>query len=174
MPSPYRPATGSTWAGAALGVWLAAGAALATPGLAGGCAGSASSAAGSDAARRPRVVLRSGRIDTIHPVNFEFNSARLKPDAEPLLDEVAEAIKAALKLVGRVRIEGHTDELGSRQYNIELSKKRADVVRSYLVRRGVDGARVETVGFGQEKPMADNRTESGRAQNRRVEFILVK
>jgi outer membrane protein OmpA-like peptidoglycan-associated protein len=174
MPSPYRPATRSSWAGATLAVWLAAAAPLAATGLWGGCAGRATTAAGTDAARRPRVVLRSGRIDTIHPVNFVFNSARLTPDSEPLLDEVAEAVKAALKLVARVRIEGYTDELGSKQYNLELSKKRAEVVRSYLVRRGVDGTKVETIGFGQQKPMGDNRTESGRAQNRRVEFILVK
>jgi outer membrane protein OmpA-like peptidoglycan-associated protein len=143
------------------------------PLLLGGCAGRAS-ATSSDALRGKRVVVRSGRIDTIHPVNFDLNSARLSSDSEPLLDEVAEAIKAALKLSRKVRIEGHTDELGTRQYNLDLSRKRAEVVKTYLIGRGVPGANLEAVGHGEGKPMADNSTETGRAQNRRVEFILVK
>ena len=67
---------------------------------------------------------------------------------------------------------GHTDSTGSEQYNLDLSRRRADSVSNYLVSRGVARARIETIGYGEQYPVADNTTESGRAQNRRVEIRI--
>jgi OmpA-OmpF porin, OOP family len=73
-----------------------------------------------------------------------------------------------LKLV----IEGHTDSVGKAAYNLDLSKKRAESVKTYLVQKGgIDGARLTTQGFGDTKPIAKNDTDVGRAQNRRVELV---
>ena len=72
-----------------------------------------------------------------------------------------------------VRVEGHTDSQGKDAYNKDLSQRRAEAVKAYLVDQGLDGARLDPVGFGEEKPIRDNRTKAGRAANRRVEFILV-
>jgi outer membrane protein OmpA-like peptidoglycan-associated protein len=71
-----------------------------------------------------------------------------------------------------VRIEGHTDSVGDAAANQELSQRRAAAVRDALLARGVDAARVEAVGFGASHPIADNRTESGRQKNRRIEIVL--
>jgi len=71
-----------------------------------------------------------------------------------------------------VRIEGHTDSRGSRRYNLRLSQHRDSSVRRYLIRRGVAASRMVAKGYGEEVPIADNRTKAGRAQNRRVEFVI--
>ena len=72
-----------------------------------------------------------------------------------------------------MRVEGHTDSRGSDAYNLTLSQKRAESVRNYLISRGVSPDRMEPRGFGESQPIADNRTEQGRSQNRRVEFIII-
>ena len=73
-----------------------------------------------------------------------------------------------------MRIEGHTDNRGKPQYNLELSKRRAAAVLRYLSEHGVEAARLESEGYGLDKPIADNNTEQGRAANRRVEFVVVE
>jgi outer membrane protein OmpA-like peptidoglycan-associated protein len=70
-------------------------------------------------------------------------------------------------------IEGHTDAQGQAERNLDLSQRRANSVKTWLVAHGVDDARLDAKGFGQTKPIADNRTSQGRAQNRRVEFVIV-
>src|SRR5262249_39855374 len=82
--------------------------------------------------RGPLVTLKPGHIETATAVTFEYKSERLRPEALPLLDEVAVTILKAPQ-VKRVRIEGHTDEVGGREYNIDLSRRRAEVVKRYLV-----------------------------------------
>ena len=72
----------------------------------------------------------------------------------------------------RVRVEGHTDSRGGDSFNLRLSQSRSESVRAYLIRRGVSPDRMEARGFGETVPIADNRTDAGRAQNRRVEFII--
>lgn len=71
----------------------------------------------------------------------------------------------------RITVEGHTDNVGNAAANKELSRKRADSVRAWLVSQGIDASRIETAGFGDSKPAADNTTAEGRQQNRRVELV---
>lgn len=101
-------------------------------------------------------------------VNFEFDSAKLTRQAEYELDDVAEKLVNNPKV--RVRIEGHTDSVGSAQYNKDLSQRRAESVASYLQSSGVQQNRTKSVGFGEERPVATNDTDAGRAENRRVEL----
>ena len=88
----------------------------------------------------------------------------------PLLDEVALALKDNPTI--KVRIEGHTDSQGTDKFNLKLSNNRAASVRKYLIGKGIEGSRMESKGFGERVPIADNRTNDGRAQNRRVEFFI--
>ncbi|OLO03421.1 MULTISPECIES: OmpA family protein [Salinicola] len=104
----------------------------------------------------------------LRDVNFEFDSAKLTPSAESILDGVSEKLMANDQL--RIRLEGHTDSVGPAAYNKELSQRRADSVKSYLVSKGFSGANITTIGYGEEQPVASNDTAEGRAQNRRVEL----
>lgn len=89
-----------------------------------------------------------------------------------LLDQVANVLKAHPEITS-VQIEGHTDNQGKPDYNKDLSQRRADAVRTYLVKKGVDADRITAIGFGQEKPVAENTTKAGKAKNRRVEFKII-
>ncbi|SDN13407.1 OmpA family protein [Vreelandella arcis] len=104
----------------------------------------------------------------LQEVNFEFDSAQLTSEARNVLNGVAERLVNNPGV--RVRIEGHTDSVGSNQYNMDLSQARAESVTSYLASRGVDANRMMAEGFGEEQPIATNDTEAGRAENRRVEL----
>ncbi len=104
-------------------------------------------------------------------VNFEYNSSRLTPRARGILDEVAEELKNYPSV--RVQVEAHTDSKGSSQYNLWLSKARAQSVIDYLVSRGISSRRLIPIGFGETKPIASNATAQGRALNRRVEFKVL-
>ena len=73
----------------------------------------------------------------------------------------------------RIRITGHTDNTASREYNLRLSKGRAEAVKQEMVKRGIEPERIETDGKGMDEPVADNSTEEGRQQNRRVEFVVL-
>lgn len=101
-------------------------------------------------------------------VTFEFDSAKLTSEAENRLDNVVNALKSSPDL--DVRVEGHTDSVGSADYNRELSQQRADSVKRYLVDHGIAASRLTTRGFGESEPVATNDTEAGRAKNRRVEL----
>lgn len=105
-------------------------------------------------------------------ITFETNSAKITKESKPALDKTVETLKANPKY--DVTIEGHTDDRGSREHNLALSQKRADAVADYLVDHGVARDRVHTKGIGPDKPVADNGTDEGRAQNRRIEFKLRK
>jgi OOP family OmpA-OmpF porin len=99
--------------------------------------------------------------------HFAFNSAELAPSAKTELSDTVDSLKTDPAL--RVRIDGHTDSVGSAAYNVQLSKRRADSVKRYLVSQGIAADRIETQGLGLTKPIADNATAEGRAKNRRVE-----
>ncbi len=103
----------------------------------------------------------------LRDVNFEFDSAKLTSNAEQTLNDVAEKLNSNEQV--RVRLEGHTDSVGSASYNKKLSQRRADSVRDYLASQGVSSDRMESLGFGQERPVASNDTAEGRAENRRTE-----
>lgn len=101
-------------------------------------------------------------------VNFANNSAQLTSESTVILDDVA----ATLVKRGDIRAEvaGHTDDRGAADYNRSLSQRRAESVRSYLVSKGVDASRLTARGYGEDSPIADNKTSAGRAENRRVEL----
>ncbi|WP_136254483.1 OmpA family protein [Onishia niordana] len=104
----------------------------------------------------------------LEDVNFEFDSAKLTMGAESILADVAE--KLAANPEARVRLEGHTDSVGSDSYNKELSQERANSVKAFLASEGIDTSRMNAIGYGEEQPIATNDTEAGRAENRRVEL----
>ena len=127
-------------------------------------------------ARKPttrNVVLRARVIELKRKVHFADGKARLMPDSEPLLEEVA-AVMAAHPEIKKIRIEGHTDDRGERALNLRLSEDRAKSVQSFLVSRGVAAGRLSAKGYGPDKPVAPNLTERGRDRNRRVEFVIVE
>lgn len=104
----------------------------------------------------------------LNDVNFEFDSAELTSNARNILNGVAERLVNNPDV--RVSIEGHTDSRGSAEYNKDLSQRRAESVTTYLAQRGVDANRMRAVGYGEERPIASNENDQGRAQNRRVEL----
>jgi outer membrane protein OmpA-like peptidoglycan-associated protein len=103
-------------------------------------------------------------------IQFDVNSATISPESFDLLNNYARALQGGLA-DAKLQIVGHTDNKGRRIPNITLSKRRAAAVREYLSQRGVAAERLKIAGFGPDKPVADNDTYSGRAKNRRVEFI---
>jgi len=103
-------------------------------------------------------------------VTFAVDSAEISPSFRSTLDVIANSlIKYPNSLID---VLGHTDSTGSDSYNQQLSKRRADAVRNYLVQRGVSSARIETIGYGEQYPRASNDTAEGRALNRRVEIKI--
>lgn len=119
-------------------------------------------------------IQRDGNnINLIMPGNITFPSAGsdLKSDFYKVLDSVALVLIEYSKTT--IVIAGYTDSIGSDAYNLKLSQKRAESVTAYLKSKKVTAARFDTVGFGEKNPVADNKTENGRALNRRVEITLL-
>lgn len=119
-------------------------------------------------------VTRDGDVIKLNlpdAVTFDFNSAALKPQFYPALDQVAGTMADYNQTV--VEISGHTDSVGSDDYNQKLSEQRAASVSNYLVGKGLMRQRFEVVGMGERYPIASNDTDGGRAQNRRVEIRVV-
>jgi OmpA-OmpF porin, OOP family len=109
---------------------------------------------------------------TLQGVTFEFNSARLTPASRPVLDELAADLKRYPRL--KIEVQGHTDSVGADAYNLKLSGERANSVREYLLEQGVPSAQLTARGFGEAQPLEDNKTEEGRALNRRVVMNVVE
>ena len=107
----------------------------------------------------------------LEQVNFEFNSSALEFNARTLLDELALCLKGQPGM--QLEVSGHTDDVGSQEFNLKLSQRRAESVRGYLAERGVDEQRLVAEGYGEFQPIADNATEAGRELNRRVEVKVV-
>jgi len=105
-------------------------------------------------------------------IYFRTNSAEFTPKTYPVLDAIVVIMKKYP--AARFRIEGHTDSVGSAEYNLKLSQRRAEAVRNYLISKGISPDRLEAVGYGETRPIASNRTAAGRAKNRRVEIILIQ
>jgi outer membrane protein OmpA-like peptidoglycan-associated protein len=104
-------------------------------------------------------------------ITFPINSAEIQPQFRSTLDQVAQTMNAYPSTL--IDVYGHTDPSGGDQINIPLSQRRAESVANYLVARGVNRTRIATQGFGSSQPIADNSTEAGRSQNRRVEIRIV-
>lgn len=119
-----------------------------------------------------QVVIREGRLEILDKVYFATNSDRIQRRSFSLLDNVAQVINNHPEIT-LIRIEGHTDDRGDDNHNMDLSNRRAAKVLQYLVQRGeVDESRLRSRGFGETRPIESNDTREGRAANRRVEFNL--
>ena len=116
------------------------------------------------------VVVTETKIEIKQTVYFDTNRATIKPVSFALLNEVAQALSDNPKI--EVEVGGHTDSQGNDAFNLRLSQQRADSVRLYLMKRGIGSNRVVAKGYGENVAIADNRTAGGRAQNRRVEFVI--
>jgi OOP family OmpA-OmpF porin len=103
-------------------------------------------------------------------VLFDFDRYEIRPEAEPLLEEVVSILKQNSEI--KVEIQGHTCNIGSAAYNQKLSENRAQAVMDYLVRHGIPSYRLTAKGYGLTEPVASNETEEGRAKNRRVELSV--
>jgi len=114
-------------------------------------------------------ALNKNGFIALQGILFDTGKDTIKPESEPLLAEIVTLMKSNPGL--KISIEGHTDNVGQPKTNQQLSQKRADSVKKWLVKNGVEAGRLLTKGWGDTKPVADNRTEDGRAKNRRVELV---
>ncbi len=118
------------------------------------------------------VVITETQIEIKQKINFATNSDVIKGKKSfQILDIVAHILKANPSII--VEVQGHTDNKGKRDYNLDLSQRRAESVKAYLVEQGVDEWRLKPVGYGPDEPIASNATKKGREENRRVEFHIV-
>ena len=142
--------------------------AVPAPGTADGCPPRAVEPAPTPAPA-PAVVPTAPRKLMLDGVNFDNDSARLRPESITILDNAA----ATLKEWGEVKVEvaGYTDAASSIAYNLTLSQRRAEAVSAYLIKHGIAAERLTARGYGEAQPVADNKTAAGRAKNRRVELI---
>jgi outer membrane protein OmpA-like peptidoglycan-associated protein len=113
-----------------------------------------------------------GETMILDDVHFETDSASLDSAAIAGLNDLLEALQRDTTM--QIEIHGHTDEVASTAYNLDLSKRRAQAVVNYLVQSGIRPARLQAKGFGESQPIADNTTKEGRAENRRVELMVVQ
>lgn len=104
-------------------------------------------------------------------VHFDFDKATLRPEAKVILNEAAALLTTHERVV--VEVAGHTDGIGSDEYNQGLSERRANAVRDYLVERGINASRLTARGYGESRPVATNDTDEGRQENRRVELVVL-
>ena len=114
-------------------------------------------------------ALNKNGFVALHGILFDTGKDTLKPESEPLLAEVIKLLSDNSDL--KLSVEGHTDNQGNPKSNLALSQKRAESVKKYLTGKGVDAKRLSSKGWGDTKPVGDNRTEDGRTQNRRVELV---
>jgi outer membrane protein OmpA-like peptidoglycan-associated protein len=120
---------------------------------------------------RQLVIITSGKLIIKEKVFFATAKATILPRSFPLLNNVAQVLRDHPE-IQLVRVEGHTDSQGGREYNISLSQRRSNSVKDYLIHQGVDGIRLQAKGFGPDRPADSNKTDAGRSNNRRVEFVI--
>lgn len=121
-----------------------------------------------DANALAQEIRKSGHV-AVYGIQFETNQATIRPDSEATLTQIAKLLADDPKL--RLRIEGYTDNVGQAAANQALSGRRAEAVRAWLTAHGIAAARLASKGMGAANPVADNKTEEGRAKNRRVELV---
>ena len=122
--------------------------------------------------RVPLEKPRKGSTIQLRNVFFEFDRADLKPESELELMEVLRLLQAHPRW--KVEVQGHTDSIGPAEYNQQLSQRRAEAVRQFLIQRGVKAERISARGYGSSRPIASNTTEEGRALNRRTEIVFIE
>jgi OOP family OmpA-OmpF porin len=102
-------------------------------------------------------------------IHFDTGKSTIKPESEPIIEQIVQLLKDNGDL--KLSVEGHTDNVGDARSNLMLSEERAKSVVAALTKAGIQGSRLSAAGFGQDRPVADNRSEEGRAKNRRVELV---
>jgi outer membrane protein OmpA-like peptidoglycan-associated protein len=126
--------------------------------------------------KRPKnasVKVEGKEIKISKQIHFETDSAKILGDSNGLLEEIADVLQSHPG-IRKVEIQGHTDNTGTRDHNLQLSDARASSVKTWLVGAGVDGGRLVPKGYGQDRPLAPNVTAANRARNRRVQFIILE
>ena len=116
------------------------------------------------------LLPKGGKL-SLRGINFEFGKAVIKPESYPILNEAVELLQKSSRV--KVEIQGHTDSVGSDASNQKLSNKRANSVMKYLVQQGIDAWRLTARGYGESVPVASNKNDAGRAQNRRIDFLIL-
>lgn len=124
-------------------------------------------AADSAAAAAAGTEVRTALVAMIH---FDFDKSAIRPDDQSALDQKVSILQANSAV--RIKISGHCDERGSDEYNLALGNRRATAAKQYLVSHGIDASRIETVSYGEERPIATGHDEASWAQNRRDEFEI--
>jgi outer membrane protein OmpA-like peptidoglycan-associated protein len=119
-----------------------------------------------------KIIETDSGIQLLENIQFDTGRATIKPVSFPILDEVVEVLEARPSI--RMGVYGHTDSVGAHAMNMSLSKNRAAAVMRYLVQKGISKKRLESDGFGPDKPIDSNDTPEGRAKNRRVEFKIIE
>ncbi len=129
-----------------------------------------------DTPRGMKVDARGCAINTativLHDITFATNKAVLTNESKASLNNIVAGLKGQPSMV--LQVDGHTDSTGSAEHNLKLSKERAAAAKKYLVDNGIDASRLQSEGYGETKPIASNKTAAGRAENRRVEFKVLK
>jgi outer membrane protein OmpA-like peptidoglycan-associated protein len=125
------------------------------------------------AAKPPRVEVRDNKIEIHDKIQFDYDKATIKEASFGLMNEIASVI-AKNPQIKRIRVEGHASSEGNADHNRTLSDERAKAVVKYLTDHGIATGELTAVGYGADRPIADNATETGREQNRRVEFLILE
>ncbi|MFT3695861.1 MAG: OmpA family protein [Kofleriaceae bacterium] len=120
-----------------------------------------------------KTEITQEQIKLHEKIEFQTDSAVILPTSDGVLDEVVEILKDHPE-IEHVRVAGHTDSTSTPAHNMKLSEARATAVKAYLVNHGIGTDRLASKGYGQTRPIADNATEDGRAQNRRVEIRILR
>ncbi len=121
----------------------------------------------------PKTEVTNEEIKLKEKIEFETDSATITSGSKPVLDEVVKVMSEHPE-IEHVRVGGHTDSTGNKDHNLKLSDERAASVKAYLVEHGVAADRLASKGYGQTRPIADNNTDAGRADNRRVEIHILR
>jgi outer membrane protein OmpA-like peptidoglycan-associated protein len=119
------------------------------------------------------VTVDKKELKVKQQVHFAVDKAIILGDSVALLEEVADVLISTPR-IKRIEIQGHTDNTGTKEHNQELSQARADSVKAFLVKNGVDASKLEAKGYGQDKPIAPNVSEAGKGKNRRVQFMILE
>jgi outer membrane protein OmpA-like peptidoglycan-associated protein len=121
----------------------------------------------------PRVEVRDNKVMITEKIQFDYDKAVIKDVSAGLMNEIATVIKQNPQ-IKKLRVEGYASSEGDLQHNQALSEARSKAVQTYLVKLGVPAGQLTWVGYGEDKPVADNSTEQGREANRRVEFTILE
>ncbi len=122
-------------------------------------------------AGRKLIALEEGKRFVFEDLLFQPNQSALASEFVPELERVVRLLHVRPSMT--IRVEGHADQTGTHEKNMELSVQRAEAVKRYLIQSGIEASRLQTIGYGDSRPIADNSTEEGRRLNRRIEFVIL-